>query len=179
MACNLAKFLRNADHRNAKEKDAIDYLTKGGNSKFKDYFTLTKFADQYLKMKQELDKDDTLKHKDRRKKRLNNKDAHKLITKAIKKQSGQPLRTLKRNKDSSRGKEGTFTTDEEEIDKIANEAWDVVYNGNTDDIDKTVNDFFIKYERHIPKMTEQRIKKLDWKDVKHALSKGLDSSGGL
>ena len=170
---NAAKFIKDCNIKNAKEKEAKDYMEDDGNTYLHNYITLTKLASDYEKRCSKLDEDIIHRVRQDSKNELNKKTSHRKISSIIKGPKAQPLRVFQRPGS------GTYTTDEAEIDEIARKAWDSVYDGNTDEIDKVVANFMKKYDKYIFKAKEFKVEKLKWEDVKTACTSNIETAGGL
>ena len=84
-----------------------------------------------------------------------------------------------RTREDAAGQAGTYTTDPQEIDNIIRQAWDKVYNGNVQDMDKLVTDFGHKYADYIYNAAEYPIQAIKWQDLKKECSKNTTSAGGM
>ena len=68
----------------------------------------------------------------------------------ISKPQTKPLTFIKCDCEVSKnGKGTTYTADPKLIDKIITKNWKNIFKGNSDNLDKLVDDFFQKYEKRI------------------------------
>ena len=70
-----------------------------------------------------------------------NKKGAKFISKYLKGEPAKPLQHLKRTKDCKYGKKGTYSHNPMEVDEIARDAWQEVYNGRSGSLHKRTWDF--------------------------------------
>ena len=101
------------------------------------------------------------------------------INKAIKHDYTPHLQVLQRPTGQGAFEAGTYTTDPVEIDQIMRQAWDKVYNGNTEDQQQLVDNFCSKYKEYIHEAEPADVQAIDWQDIKWACTHSTQTAGGL
>ena len=102
------------------------------------------------------------------------------INRAIKQQHTQPMQAIQRPPHpDTPNQPGTYTTDPDEIDKVIQDAWAPIYNGNAQHMEHLVDTFFQKYEHHIHRAPATTVPDITWEEVKYACTHGSNSAPGM
>ena len=101
------------------------------------------------------------------------------ITAHFRQQQAQPLQAIQRPEAHQGQPAGTYTADPMEVDRIVRQAWEPVYNGNVDNMNHMVDDFFKKYHPYIHRAPTSAVQDLDWRDLKVACQHGASTAPGL
>ena len=79
---------------------------------------------------------------------------------------GKPLIALRRKRKGPRGQpKGSIRTDPDEVDQIIRDAYGKIYEGNSKDQTKLMQDYFEEYEKYIYTAPEVQAEPLTGKDL--------------
>ena len=105
---------------------------------------------------------------------------HKEITRKLKDLAPAPMTCLRRNKTTGAHRiKGTLTTDFEEIDNIIHDVMGGITDGNSKDLQKTVNDFQEQHRQYMHKSKPYQVDDINFEEFKELCTKGGDSAPGL
>eukprot|EP00973_Karenia_brevis_P033617 4635451-Karenia_brevis.AAC.1 len=119
--------------KNAKERQIASYLQDSTKSITHNCFTIAKFASDYRKVIERMEKAEGLQRAHDRKMTLKTEGVHKKVSSLLKEGSAKPLDMLERDIGP---KKGTLTSDPNEIDDIARRAWKPIFDGNARNINR-------------------------------------------
>ena len=76
-------------------------------------------------------------------------------------------------------KEGTLTAIPKIIDGVITRAWQAIYEGNVDDVDRMVESFMAKYKKTLLNQEEHQMNDLSIQEVFDGLTGGGKTAGGM
>ena len=137
---NVQAFIKNTNRGNAREEEAATILTdKTGTDGWHSlHLKLTIIDKDFATQIQELESGAARTDREKAATTLVGSKGKKNVTRKIKGHYVHPLRTIQRPA-SQDGATGTLTADPTEVDKIMREAWHPVYEGNTKNLHRLVD----------------------------------------
>ena len=105
---------------------------------------------------------------------------HKEITRKLKDLAPAPMTCLRRNRTTGAHRiKGTLTTDFEEIDNILHDVMGGITDGNSKDLQKTVNDFQEQYRQYMHKSKPGQVDDITSRSLRSSALKGVTRPQGF